>query len=266
MTNNRKIANSIFKELKDNGLVPIDIDFGNGYFVFSMGDDSVVHFHIKGVKGWKFGMWIDCSDSDEHYVQFFAQYEEFIDKFKPTASTFVVNISKQDLKYIVEDRDQAKWTYWEIIEMCKHIKYNPKLAFVQEGTGNCYVTLPLWKSYLIDKWTLYTNRFYKRKKLITEDIIPYLINKVSVELIKTQKLELIDDVTIVDLNTENWISSPRWEVRFFYKRVSDNDEEQEKAINEFIDEINKKKLFTADNTMFSDYVWNRKGHGSWERW
>lgn len=266
MTNNRKIANSIFKELKNNGLVPIDIDFGNGYFVFSMGDDSVVHFHIKGIKGWKFAMWINCSDSDDYYVQFFAQYEEFISKFKPSASTFVVNISKQELKYVVEDRDQAKWTYLEIIEMCKHIRYNPRLAYVQEGTWSRYITEPLWKSYLIDKWTLYQNRFHKAKKHITEDIIPYLINKVSAEVVKAQEFELIDDITIVDLNTENWISSPRWEVRFFYKRLFDNDEEQEKAIDELIDEINKLHLFTTENTKFEDFVWNRSGHGGYDRW
>lgn len=38
MTNNRKIANSILKHLRDNGLTPVDVQFGNGYFSFLFED------------------------------------------------------------------------------------------------------------------------------------------------------------------------------------------------------------------------------------
>ena len=42
----------------------------------------------------------------------------FIDKFKPSASTFCVNISKESLADIVSNKDNAKWVYYEIINMC----------------------------------------------------------------------------------------------------------------------------------------------------
>ena len=71
MTKNKEIAELMFKNIKELGYKPYDIQYGNGYFLFEMGDDSVVHFRLKGLgplsKHWKFGMWIVAESLEESY-------------------------------------------------------------------------------------------------------------------------------------------------------------------------------------------------------
>ena len=49
MTKNKEIAEFMLSKIKEFGYEPYDIDYGDGYFVFGYGDDSVVHFRCKGV-------------------------------------------------------------------------------------------------------------------------------------------------------------------------------------------------------------------------
>ena len=82
------------------GVTVEDIEYLDGYFIFGKGTNSVVHFHIKETPGWKYGIWwepvrkSEC-ENDEAYNEYrtdclrckiFAQYEEEIDKFRPSAS------------------------------------------------------------------------------------------------------------------------------------------------------------------------------------
>lgn len=55
----REAAEKIFNYIRENKFKPINIQYGNGYFIFDMGDDGVIHFNIKGLHGWKFAMWIE---------------------------------------------------------------------------------------------------------------------------------------------------------------------------------------------------------------
>lgn len=83
-------------ELKDEGLTftPIDLEYGDGYFIFGRGSNSVVSFRVAEAPGWLFGIWYRIEESVKedktvysfHY-EVFAQYEQFIDKFKPSYST-----------------------------------------------------------------------------------------------------------------------------------------------------------------------------------
>ena len=47
---------------------------------------AIVHFHIKECVGWKFGIWWYKSNKEVYRGDFFAQYEELKDKFKPSRS------------------------------------------------------------------------------------------------------------------------------------------------------------------------------------
>ena len=71
-----------------------DVKYMDGYFIFGHGTNSVVHFHIKECPGWLFGVWWDIPESGKKYISgtFFTQFEETIDKFKPSASMFCENI------------------------------------------------------------------------------------------------------------------------------------------------------------------------------
>ena len=141
MTNNRKIANSIFNTLRKEGIIVTGVEFLDGYFIFAMGEDSVVHFHVKGLKNWKFGIWINM-DYEKQTIKCFAQHEQFIDKFKPSDSLFLETVSRYSLCSLIENKDNARWVYYDIIKMIKHIKNNPRitrLLSVSDIFCNCVI-------------------------------------------------------------------------------------------------------------------------------
>ena len=55
----REAAEKVFNYIRENKFEPTNIQYGDGYFIFDMGADGVVHFKIKGLHGWKFAMWIE---------------------------------------------------------------------------------------------------------------------------------------------------------------------------------------------------------------
>ena len=91
MTTTRKdVRDVIFMSLKDDGLEPISVNTGNGYFIFDLGEDAVTIFKIRGIKRWTFGMWITdtkTKSGDPAYkIELFGQHDDLIDKFKPDRS------------------------------------------------------------------------------------------------------------------------------------------------------------------------------------
>jgi hypothetical protein len=176
---NKKIANKIFDMLK---LYGIEVDsnatqFGNGYFIFEMGDNSVVHFDIKGfwLKDYRFGMWIESDrlENDSTYtdhnghthirpvVHFFAQHKDYINKFKPSASDISIEINKTSVKELL-DMDFSKfdkqfatletifrpnvvdmpYDFWDMIECIYFMKYHPCITFAGALCGSIYSRVP----------------------------------------------------------------------------------------------------------------------------
>jgi hypothetical protein len=253
MTNNRKIANSLFNALRKENIFVTDVKFLSSYFIFYMGEDSVVHFHIKGLKGWKFGLWIDLT-YEKQTMKCFAQYEQLIDKFKPSESVFLETISKYSLCSLIKNKDNNKWVYLDIIRMIKHIKNNPSIALIQELNFNPYLKDPLWKMYLDSKKTVYEDKLYKIKNHFTRDIIPYKRNRLAIKLIKAQKLPIIKDIVFKDLDDNDFgvVSTPRYEISFVFHRLAKSDEEQGRLMSEAL--VPFEKLLTKENTSIYYYV------------
>ena len=44
----REATEKVFDYIRKNKFKPINIQYGNGYFIFDKGEDGVVHFNIKG--------------------------------------------------------------------------------------------------------------------------------------------------------------------------------------------------------------------------
>lgn len=126
----KRAAELLFEQLKKVGFTPTDIEYGDGYFIFGMGANTTLQFHIKECPEWLFGVWWEEPTADAEYVkgEWFAQFEETIDKFKPSASvfcnTFYINESsfldynlECDLKFIRDEpylafcRDYCFWDY-----------------------------------------------------------------------------------------------------------------------------------------------------------
>ena len=148
---------------KCNGYEPYDEDF---YL-----DDvlSTCEFHIKGLKGWLFGLWIRIDEKDKVYkYDFFTQYEKQIDKFKPTASHLV----KEDIWYEEADFD------WEVKQILEFVKKHPFKAYYADVTFCTDLWSPQPKSYILFKWKddirckldeYFANRLAKQyRKFLTE--------------------------------------------------------------------------------------------------
>ena len=119
-----KAAELFFASLTKAGFTPKDIVYDNGYFIFGYGTNSVVHYHLEECPGWRFGIWWDEPKSIATGLtgEWFAQYEETIDKFKPSASNFSTSI------FVTDDNDLS----WYCEQYTKFIKDQPFLAFCRD--------------------------------------------------------------------------------------------------------------------------------------
>lgn len=125
----------VFQELKNEcgDLNITDVEYLDGYFIFGRGTNSVIHFHISETPGWKYGIWWEPIEdentgrpyTDMIHCSIFAQYEEEIDKFKPSAS-MVCEEFTLDFKYPSTSR------LWAFADDIKFIRDEPYLAFYRE--------------------------------------------------------------------------------------------------------------------------------------
>ena len=182
-----------FGTLEANGFHPIDVEFGNGYFIFEHGKDMVVHFHIKELKGWKFGIWWNTDGEKE--FDFFTQYERDIDKFKPSASTLKI-----------EDCELDDWNMKFVMQVCRFIKKHPYRAWAIDQT---------WKNDIWE-WDDLKGCFRVYWKTWWKDSVlyPFLHERLRKKYYKIidqifDEAELIN-AKMVDLNKDGWISYPRY--------------------------------------------------------
>lgn len=259
MTNNRKIANSVFNILRKAGLIPVDVQFGNGYFIFEHGEDSVVHFHIKSVKNWKFGMWIDTSI--DNAVQVFAQNEMWIDKFKPSRSIFLENISKTTLKRVARNKDSAEYNYMGVVKMIQHIKNNPRIAAVQDYNCGMYIEEPLAKMLWDCKISRLKDISYDVKKYVTHELIECKRNALAVKILKMKNPEIIKDAHIDDCNSDGIVCYPRYEICIVFNRMAEDDEEQANYMNEAMKSVYK--IFSRRNTCIRYFVGKESRDCEW---
>lgn len=192
-TKQRRWTKQIIEHLETNGFHPTDVDYGNSYFIFKYCKDMEVHFHIKELKGWRFGIWWNLDG--EKTFDFFTQYERDIDKFKPSASTLV----KEDVA--LED-----WYLKDLVEMCRFIKKHPYRAWALDQSH----TRDIWE------WDTLDDAVKEYVKSWWEDL---RFNQVH-ERMRKRHLKLLESITnlylknpkIIDNNKGGWVSSPRYTV------------------------------------------------------
>ena len=105
-----------------------DVQYLDGYYIYGFGTNSVVHFHINECPGWKFGLWWDIpEEKDSKFLNgtVFAQFEETIDKFKPSKSIFNI-----DFTCDLDGHDFSN--LWQVSKMIEFIRKEPYLAFCRD--------------------------------------------------------------------------------------------------------------------------------------
>lgn len=218
----REAAEKIFNYIKECKFKPKNIQYGNGYFIFDMGDDGVVHFDIKGLNGWKFAMWIETdeeklkneSGKDYAAIQFFCQHKENIDKFKPSRSFFLEKLSLNDIE---------NEYFYGIREILQMIKRHPFVSF----TMDCYDDHFYHKSYVL---CYMSHKIYNIKRTIKEwwnDAWVRIWQGSKTWFIKRYKV--VDSVKLVDKNGDGWEVSPRYDMRIHFKKLFEDEAKQNEA-------------------------------------
>lgn len=171
------IKDMIFKELESSiNITFTNIIIGNGYFIHEFGENSVVHFQVKEISNWKFGIWIVPSDEENTFrVDIFGEREDYIDKFKPTQTTIAEHTYvRTDQEWEVEFDDAIR----KIRTVLSQLKTSRKLTeynlFYDPWVEEKFIP------WLIDdiqgilryKWMLFFDKYLckYRAKLITKAI------------------------------------------------------------------------------------------------
>ena len=231
----REAAEKVFDYIKNNKFEPYDIQYGNGYFIFDMGEDGVVRFRIKGLHGWKFAMWIETDaeklkkeenrrdNTDYPAIQFFCQHELNIDKFKPSRSFFLEEYQLRD----VESDDT--WRFYGIKDMLQMIKRHPFIAFTMDACDDRYYN----KSYIMCYLDMKLYGIKKKFKEWFSDTFTKVWHGSKVWFINRYKV--VDKAEFVDKNTDDWRVYPRYDMRIHFKKISDDGLIQEKAEVKMLD-------------------------------
>lgn len=190
---------NIEKELDFKVLKPVFLD---GYFIFGTGTNSVVHFYIDKIPGWKFGIWWKEPNAEENpndsiigvQGEFFCQFEETIDKFKPSASSITSTI------YVYLKDNSLDWELKRILEF---INKEPELAFCRDYR--------FW-----DEWEYHTRQEakkefakYKKHKEIEDKYREYFNTKYKI-FIKEKVVKYFGPGTKIVDRGDCW--SPRYQL------------------------------------------------------
>jgi hypothetical protein len=206
-------------------------------------------------------MWINTENKD-NIIQYFAQYEDNIDKFKPSRSYFCESVSYNSLKVVRHDKECVKegkylfiLAYHLITEMTMHIKNNPRLAYLQDTVYDKYITEPLYKEYIRHKFYDYRYKVRKIKEHITDELFAYNFNKLSAKIAMRKFADIIDNIEVRDNNTDDFESFPRYDVIATFKPVFDNKDDMITLVDIFANYWCPKWLFTTRNTSYEDLIY-----------
>ena len=206
----RQATEIVFSSLKKQcgfDITITDVEYLDGYFIFGRGTNSVVHFHIKETPGWKYGIWwspIEKEEgTEEDYTDrlscsIFAQYEEEIDKFKPSASM----VCEEFTILLASPSTNIAWQFAGDIEF---IHNEPYLAFYREmhytDFNREYISREKAKAYF-DK--------HNKQKIIEAEPINLNNKEMLGTLYKMLKEDIDEGTCFIYDRGDNW--SPRYEL------------------------------------------------------
>lgn len=132
MTSKRKVAKlrkmevtKVIKKIKQYRL-PFDYKYGGGYFVFSFNANEFnLHITFRQLPMMKFGIWKTKSYGDKNWY-FFAECFPYIDKFKPSYSTFSWDNLESMMEWVSRCIKEPKFYISELERVyCSDCSYKP---------------------------------------------------------------------------------------------------------------------------------------------
>lgn len=119
-----EVMSKVIEALGASGLEIKSCVYGDGYYIFEFGKDSVAHIVFRGLRDWLWGVWVINKDGDdtEHRVSLFGEHRYYIDKFKPTAVAVSREFTVTDDEFTDPDVDVLSDNVWGFVRDVKNIK------------------------------------------------------------------------------------------------------------------------------------------------
>lgn len=152
-------------------------------------NDLACHFHIKKCKNWLFGLWVSGNnpDSTKIEVDFFCQYEKYIDKFKPPRSNYCKTL--RIYKYNNNTwSDIESYDMKDVYSIISFIHKHPIRAWNVDNMDYDYNTMYISGSKLL--W----NRVKVGYQFERYNTINSLCDKMMVRYVKKKVLPILKDV------------------------------------------------------------------------
>lgn len=216
-----------------------EIEYFKGYFLVGKGTNSVVQFKIKENPEWLFGIWYSlkedelCNDLPTITVEMFAQYEEEIDKFKPSASVFQNTICTNSRLENLDD-----YALWDFARQIRFIIKEPALAYCRD----------------VYHWD-YNEEYHTREeaeRTMAEDVERKDRRQSFKEYAENALLNYIKNFwkgETVFIHDFGECISPRYEVTFLYE----DQEDDTRPINERIDGMHYLSYIESQENEPSDF-------------
>ena len=269
ISNKNLIKSALLQIEEETDFHIIDVEFGDTCFFFKGPKDSICHFHIKEIPGFKFAFWntkrfdslkeaLESNNtlwsdsyriSSESELVFFTQYERNIDKFKPSYSSFLQGAYRQAWYEINSNNKRIKKEEWyldDIPDILKFMHKHPIKSYIYSGYGKdkIYYEVSNFRALRIYIKDL---KYHIQSSLKQWFELKYHIS-IAKKLVK--KLKTMDYIVI---ERDGW--SPKIEVRLaVQKEASSEDFEKDvNIIDKFDDKyFNKISIETWFECLISD--------------
>lgn len=226
---NKEIVDLVFDKIQALGFKPYDITHPDGYFLFEGEKDSITHFRLKGKgmwKHWLFGLWVNAEymteeeltktqekhdngvwGEDPKVIQFFAQHDTNIDKFKPSASALLFQLNNDSLNDYFNNK--SKYVFVRLENMLKMMVKHPFMCYEDYCVGylGFYYTSSFITNFIKTEWK---HRSRKIEKFLKKSFwVPY--TKIKTILCKRSKI--IHNIEFDDFEKNN----PDWNTNYLYQ-------------------------------------------------
>lgn len=203
-----ELTRQLFEHLKSQNYTIATEQYGDGYFIFDYGPNTVVHFRLKETPGWLYGVWWRVSVNKEGVIsivgEFFAQYEEEIDKFKPSASYYgcdMLSLVAADGSICLEEG--------EVISIIDFIRNHPYRAWNGHISFNDKISgIRAWLNY--QKRQRHLRKGKRLEKNLYKDICKFA--KIASKLLK-----YTNNITVEDYGERIY-------PRYFFQLIATPDE------------------------------------------
>lgn len=176
-------------------------------------------FTLKKCKGWRFGLWFYESNNHgeiKDKVSFFGMTDDGFDKFKPSRA-------EEMFKFECAINENSMWWVDEIVGIFDMIKYHPIISY---NIDMCYGRLKYSDPHIVRYFKIKAGVWKRKIKEWYEYRSKYNLTYIWLNIVKHRlnKLGLYDKIEIVDLCDDMSWTSPRYEMRIFYKPEVDTEE------------------------------------------